>query len=638
MSNRIAARVADFLGRYPPFNELTERDLLNLSEQTDILYREKRQTLFRKDDPTHAFFYVVHRGAVELRNPGTGALADICDEGDVFGLRPLMAGDSYRMEARTREDSILYAIPIAAFRPLVTSYEEVGNFLIESFASNTRNPYARQHGGSLVSTGFGHTDIASPAEMPALLPLATRRKLVSCSPETEAREVAALMTRKQVGSVVVLENDLPVGIITDRDLRTQIVSGQFPTDAPAKRIMTQPVLTYPAEITFTQAQLAMMKSRIGHLCLTRDGTPQSPVVGILSKHDLLLAMGQNPEVLMRAISRSRQIKQLRAVRSRATALLERYLRNNVSMALTMKIISEINDACMKQVIALALEKTGEPPVPFAWMALGSQGRGEQLLQTDQDNALVFADVPEADLPEVTSYFQDLAGRVNKGLRKIGYAYCPAEMMASNPDWCMSLSRWKKRISGWMKDPNNESVLLSSIFFDFNYTYGDEALVRALSDYIFERADSHAAFLRELAQGALQNPSPTGFFRQFLLEQDGEHKDSFDLKHRALLPLTDGARVLILSHRVRGINNTAARFEKLAELDAPNRELYLSCSYATKALLKFRTLQGLQSGDSGRYIRLDGLSKEEKMKLKRSFRAIKELQDLVALRFKLKTGW
>ncbi|WP_317127158.1 putative nucleotidyltransferase substrate binding domain-containing protein [Maribacter algicola] len=133
---------------------------------------------------------------------------------------------------------------------------------------------------------------------------------------------------------------------------------------------------------------------------------------------------------------------------------------------------------------------------------------------------------------------------------------------------------------------------------------------------------------------MQSPSPSGFFRSFLVEQDGQHKDFFDLKNRALRPLIDAARVLILSHSIKGISNTWERYEKLAELEPNNQELYLACSYATKALLKFRTKQGLLHHDSGRYIELESLTKEEKIKLKRTFKAIKEIQDLISIRFKV----
>jgi CBS domain-containing protein len=634
MGNRISERVADFLKRYPPFNELTSKDLHRLSEAVEIIYKARGSYIFKEDDPMHPFFYVIQRGAVSLRKASDGQIIDICDEGDLFGLRPLMAGENYKLEAVIQEDSILYAIPIADFRPLILSYEEVGNFVIESFASNTRNPYLRFTTGELA--GQLPAQFSGRAETPftEILPIHPRKDLVFCTPDTPAQEVATLMTNNNVGSVLVLSEGLPQGIITDKDLRNRIVTGMLPIHAPAAQVMTSPVITYPSKMTITQAQLAMMKNGIGHLCLTEDGTTETPVVGILSKYDLMLALGNSPEVLLRAIKRSRKVKSLKPIRSRVEFLLKGYLENNIPMAITMKLISELNDACIKRVIELSLRKQGKPPAAFAWLAMGSQGRGEQLLHTDQDNALVFEDVSEGELEIVSLYFHQLAKRVNKGLKTIGYEYCPADMMASNPNWCKSLSAWKKTVTGWIHNPGKEEVLLSSIFFDFNYTFGTRALVTELSNHIFSDADSYPMFYYHLASGALQNPSPSGFFRQFLLEQDGEHKDFFDLKRRVLMPFTDAARVLILSHSVRSINNTAERFEKLAELEENNREFFLSCSYATKALLKFRTKQGLLHTDSGRFIALDTLSKEEKIKLKRTFKILKELQEMISIRFKV----
>lgn len=634
MSNRIAERVADFLRHYPPFNDLTQKDLNRLSEGVEISYKEKGTFVFKENDPTHAFFYVIQRGAVALRQGGGSEIVDICDEGDLFGLRPLMAGENYKLEAFSQEDSILYAIPISEFRPLIQSYEEVGNFVIESFASNTRNPYGR--GASKTASQLQSQSLSGRADTPftEILPIHPRKDLVFCTPDTPAQQVAKLMTENNVGSVLVLAEGLPKGIITDKDLRNKIVSGAYPIEAPASEIMTRPVVTYPAKMTITQAQLAMMKNGIGHLCLTEDGTTETPVVGVLSKYDLMLALGNSPEVLLRAIKRTRKVKRLKPIRSRVDYLLKGYLENNIPMSITMKMIAELNDACVKRVIELSLRKQGKPPVSFAWLAMGSQGRGEQLLHTDQDNALVFEDVEKGQSEVVTQYFLQLAKRVNKGLKTIGYEYCPAEMMASNPNWCKPLSAWKETVTTWIHNPGKEEVLLSSIFFDFNYTYGTRDLVTELSNHIFTNVDKYPMFYYHLASGALQNPSPTGFFRQFLVEQDGKHKDFFDLKRRVLMPFTDAARVLILSHQVRSINNTAERFEKLAELETNNREFFLSCSYATKALLKFRTKQGLLHGDSGRFIALDTLSKEEKVKLKRTFKILKDLQELITVRFKV----
>jgi CBS domain-containing protein len=441
------------------------------------------------------------------------------------------------------------------------------------------------------------------------------------------------MTKKNVGAILVVEDSLPIGIITDKDLRNKIVTGEFPITTTAATIMTTPVITYPKKMTVTQAQMAMMKSNISHLCLTKDGTPNSKVVGILSKHDVMVELGNNPAVLIKAVKRAKKTKQIKPIRASIMQLLQGYLDQNIPMTLTSKIITELNDACIKQVIEIALKKMKTPPpVKFGWLALGSQGRSEQLLQTDQDNALVYADVSEELKESTKNYFLQLATLVNKGLFDIGYDYCPAEMMASNPKWCLSLGEWKNQVYHWITNPGKNEVLLSFIFFDYSLSYGDSELVNNLSEFIFENIKANPVFYIHLVSGALQSPSPTGFFRQFLVEQNGANKDFFDIKRRALMPLTDAARVLILSHSVKSISNTPERFEKLAELEPSNSELYLACSYSYKALLKFRTKQGLLHNDSGQFIALEALSKLEKIKLKRTFKIIKELQEIITIRF------
>ena len=397
--------------------------------------------------------------------------------------------------------------------------------------------------------------------------------------------------------------------------------------------MTSPVITYPTKMTITQAQMAMMKSDISHLCLTKDGTTNTKAVGMLSKHDVMVSIGNNPSVLLRAVKRAKKFKKIKLIRANIIHLLQGYLDQNIPMTLTSKIISELNDACTKQVISIVLKKMDTPPpMKFAWLALGSQGRSEQLLQTDQDNALVYEDVAEELEAPTKKYFSELATRINKGLFEIGYDYCPAEMMASNPNWCLSLSEWKSKIHHWITNTGKNEVLLSFIFFDYSLSYGDNELVNNLSDFIFENVKANPVFYVHLVSGALQSPSPTGFFREFLLEQDGAHKDFFNIKNRALMPLADAARVLILSHSVKSISNTAERFEKLAEIEPTNSELYLACAYSYKVLLKFRTKQGLLHNDSGQYISLNTLSKAEKIKLKSTFKTIKELQEVIRVRF------
>ena len=634
MKNIISERVADFLKNYPPFNVIEEEKLQLLAQQVTIVYQEKNSTVFAEGETPHTYFYIVHKGAITLRKLVNNEIIDICDEGDVFGLRPLMANENYKLEAKAHEESILYAIPIEIFKPYAKDSEEVSNFLIESFASNTRNPYSKSHKGKLFGNEFTET-INPEVKLLDLQPVTYSKRIVSCDENTSVKKVAETMSKKRIGSMLILKEGLPIGIITDKDLRNKIVSGKHSINAPASTIMSSPVITYPRTMTVTQAQMAMMKSSISHLCLTHDGTVHTKAVGVLSKHDIMVSLGDNPAVLVKAIKRTKKIKQIKPIRKSTMHLLQGYLDQNIPMGLTAKIISELNDACIKQVVEISLKKMKTPPpVKFAWLAIGSQGRSEQLLHTDQDNALIFEDVPEEQLPAVTKYFLRLAKYIVKGLHTIGYEYCPAEMMASNPKWCLSLQEWKNLVSHWIINPGPDEVLMSSIFFDYTVSFGDKILVDELSEHILETTKKYPIFFLHLANGALQNPSPTGFFRKFLVEQDGQHKDFFDLKRRALMPLIDAARVLILFHSIKSISNTWERYEKLAELEPTNEKFFLACSYATKALLKFRTKQGLLHHDSGRFIELDKLNKEEKVKLKRTFKTIKEIQELISVRFRV----
>src|SRR5690606_23101625 len=286
-----------------------------------------------------------------------------------------------------------------------------------------------------------------------LHPVNYSKDLVRCPEGTPIKELAQTMVQQHVGCILIDRKGLSVGIVTDKDLREKVATGLFPITATAETLMSSPLVTDPMNLTVTQAHLAMMKSNISHLVLTQDGTPDSPAKGIISKHDLILALGNNPLVLMRAIKRARGTKDLRRARQGIQLLLQGYLEQNIPMGLVSKIISELNDATIKQVVRLSLKKMeSPPPVKFAWLSMGSQGRGEQLLNTDQDNAIVYQDVPQEGGQAARTYFLELGSRISEGLNFIGFEYCPAEMMASNPLWCHSLGEWKEVTDHWMGNP------------------------------------------------------------------------------------------------------------------------------------------------------------------------------------------
>jgi CBS domain-containing protein len=622
--NTIAERIYDFLKEFPPFKLLTKTQLLAISSAVDVIYLEKDSSVFDIGETIENHFYVVKDGAIGLyREDNT--LVDECDEGDVFGLRALLRKGEYILKAKAIEESIIYGISSDLLEDYITTNPLASKFLMQAFISNTRS----QQNSDNLEFLQGDQSISD------LQSADYSKNPITCDSATSIKEAAILMSQKHVGSIVVVENENPIGIITDKDLRTKIATGNVPITKAVTEIMSSPVKTFPEDITVAEAQIAMLKNRITHLCITKDGTPNTALTGILSEHDIIVLRENNASALIKEIKRSTSVEQLKNIRQRTEQLLERYLEQEIPIDFVSRLVSAINDAITQKIIDLSLIETGtKPPVKFAWLAIGSQGRQEQLLLTDQDNALVFEDVDKNSYDKTKNYFLKLSKKINEALAIVGFELCPADMMGSNPKWCLSVSEWSQQFSRWITTPDQDNLMLCTIFFDYEHVYGDIELVSQLSDRIFESIASHDIFLSYLGRNALQNPPPLSFFRQFLVEDNGEHKDQFDIKARAMMPLVDAARLLVLSHNIKAVNNTIERFEKLVELEPQNKETYQFCIESYKDLLRFRTEQGLTNKDSGRFIDLESLNKGNRLKLKRSFKAVKAVQELIKTRFKL----
>ncbi|MDO5969662.1 DUF294 nucleotidyltransferase-like domain-containing protein [Flavivirga aquimarina] len=635
MKNSIAERIADFLQGYPPFNMLSHRALLQIATEVTITYLEKGDTIFKKDDIEHDNFYIVRDGAINLyySSDDVKEITNIHDIGDVFGLRPLITKEPYKLTATANEESIVYGIPITVFQSVTDYNTQIHKYLITAFASNAFDPYTAEEAGEI----FGDYLPNKSQDMANFQTANYTRSPITCSMESSLKKAAKKMSDHKIGCIVVVDDTKkPVGIITNSDIKNKIATGLFPIETPVTNIMSSPVMTSKKGLTIADGQLQMIKHSIGHLCITKDGTVNSKLIGVLTHHDVLVTLGNSPTVILKEINRAKRTKKLRAARLKGNSLLKSYIEQNIPLSHIINIISQINDAVIIRAVELALKKMPtEPPVAFSWLALGSQGRKEQLLFTDQDNALVFEDVPENRYAETQAYFLELAKLVTTSLNKIGFEYCEADMMANNPEWCKSLTEWKTQFKNWILKPDEKAVLLSSIFFDYNLVYGNESLVNDLTDTIFTTLEKTNLFYKFLGREAIKSPSPLGFFKQFLVEQNGDKKELFNIKSRALMTLIDAARLLILSKQIKGVNNTYKRFEKLAELEPNNKELYESCSYAFKALSKFKTKQGLLRNNSGKFIDLKTLTKEEKLKLRRCFKPIHEIQEILKIRFDLK---
>ena len=412
MKNIIVERIYDFLKNFPPFHVLSKNDLHVIAKNVKVIYLENNQYIFNQGDASHDHFYIVNEGAIGLCREEFQDLVDKCDEGDIFGLRSLIIKDNYSLSAKAIEESIIYSISSVLLEEIINRNTEANKFLIASFASNTRNPYSKNNKGKL----FANIDIIQKngSDFTEVQSADYSKNPITCGLETSIKEAAKTMTNKRVGSIIITQNNKPLGIITDKDLRTKIATGQFTIDQKVTMIMSSPIITYPEKITIAEAQIAMLQNKVTHLCITKDGTPDSELVGILSEHDIIVVRGNNPSVILKEIKRAKSVEDLKYINDKTQHLLKVYMEQKLPIFFVSKIISTINNTITQKVIELNLNKSKtEIPVSFAWIALGSQGRSEQLLLTDQDNALVFENVPKENYDETKEYFLNFSKKNNQ---------------------------------------------------------------------------------------------------------------------------------------------------------------------------------------------------------------------------------
>lgn len=641
--NVIVNRVAEFLKRFPPFSFLEKEDLFAVAQQVEIQFLEKGDTLFFQGEPARPHFFVLKEGIIHLteKSPTGEDIKEICDEGDVFGVLALLGKRPYLLTAKVIANSLIYAIPVSVFEKILEKNSRVALFFAAGFAAGqvvirqdlSQGQKAR---GEFRKSSNDHSLLIFSDQSEVRF----SEKVLTCSPETSIQAAAQLMTDAQVSSIIICDqSQFPLGILTDKDLRNRVIAKGLSSEESVAKVMTSPVMTRKKSDGFSNIYLTMIQHRLHHLVLTENGTNQSAVCGLISDHDVFLSMGNSPAILIHALMNNREVSEMRKIRDRAEQMLRYYLENEVSMEFVSSVMTEINDVIIQIALENAkLELKSEfqrmEHVKSVFLSLGSEGRSEQLLRTDQDNALIYEDVTEELAEEAKTYFNLLGAKVVETLIACGFAPCPGKIMASNPEWVQPISAWKNYFSEWILQPTQEALLRVSIFFDYRAVGPGKSLADELTTHIYEEIRKKKIFLNFLAQNALTNPPPLGFFKDFLVEKSGEHKDQFDIKSRAMMPLTDLARLLVLSHEVVGINNTFRRFEKLAELEPNYSELFTQAGKAYEILMRMRALEGLFTQSSGRYIQPKSMGKLQRQLLKNTFAPISELQEIVRVRFQL----
>jgi PAS domain S-box-containing protein len=413
------------------------------------------------------------------------------------------------------------------------------------------------------------------------------RSVVSCRLDTPVHRAAAMMTDQGSSAVLVQsETGDPLGIVTDHDLRERVLAAGGDSHQPVHRIMSAPLVAIPERSQVYEAMLTMQEKGVQHLVLQDDA---GRIVGIIRSRELLQFPSHGALALVREIAHAIEPEEVARCCSRTPGLVKSLLDCGAHPRNITRMVASVWDAATERFVALAIGELGPAPAGFAFLVLGSQGRQEQTLFSDQDNAILYS-LPDGvgESPEVSRYFNELGSRVCGWLNKAGLPMCRGNVMAQNPKWCQPLSTWKQYFAGWIERAEPQELLEFSIFFDFRAICGDVALARELRRYVHETLRSGQAFFPHFAQNSLLFKPPMRLFGRILGgAAAGEHPGSLNLKD-AMMPIVNFARLYALRHEIDE-THTLDRLDALAGQDVllPSSREEITAAYDFLMRLRLR---------------------------------------------------
>jgi len=624
----VLAPVIEFLVRHAPFDRMAPAHLEILARRAQLAFYARGETITDPAQGTSERFFIIKQGRVRGEvEPGGEHDAWELQAGECFPIGALLSRRPVRMAQRAAEDTFCFELPRDVFDELYADSPEFQDFCSRRLASMLDRTL-----NTLQATITAR--ISGEAPPNAALSSLLRRTAVTCPPGTPLREALAIMHAEHVGSMVVADAaGRPLGIFTLHDLLARAVEKEFAFDTAIEQVMSRDVFALAPSDTVHEAALAMARKSIGHVCVVENGRLR----GVVSERDLFSLQRIGLARLSRVIAQAPDVASLARHARDIHRLIDQMLAQGISVAQLTQIIALLNDHVTRRAIELVLVESGMPDVSFTWLSFGSEGREEQTLKTDQDNGILFALPTDRQAEDVRKILLPLAKRINAVLDTCGYPLCTGNIMAGNPECCLSLDEWKARFSHWIDHGAPEHLLKASIFFDFRTLWGDDAPVEELRQWVRKQAAGNSRFLRQMAENALRNEPPLGLVRDFVLESGGAHDRELDLKLRGITPFVDGARLLALAHGVDE-TNTHARLRAVASSGAlqPAEAEAWCDALSFIQLLRMRNHQRQERHGEAldNFVKPDALNELDRRVLKEAFRQARKLQTRLRLDYQL----
>jgi len=607
--------IRDFLASNAPFDCLPEGTLDALPKRLQVRYL-RRGSLFPPEDDEEPCLYILRRGAVEMRD-SDGNLFTKLAEGDLCPSPCGATDPPMPLPGQTSEDTLTYLLPCSELTRLREKHPEFAEHFDQSISQRLRKAL-----DNIKQDGTGNTALMTVQVRDLLV-----GELVHTTPDTTIEAAARLMSEKNCSSLVITHQGRLAGIVTDRDLRNRCLALGLSPLRPVNDIMTEKLEIATVDTLGFEALIKMSRLNVHHLPVL----DESQVVGVLSTTDLVRVQSANAVYLVGDIRIAESIETLAAISSKVSELQVQLIAGGATSDQTGQAVSAVTDAITVRLLELAEAELGEPPVPYCWMAGGSQARREQSSHSDQDNALMIADHMK---PEDDAYFAALAKIVNDGLDACGYIYCPGEVMASNPKWRQPMKIWTKYFNKWIKRPEPMALMLASVFFDLRPIHDPEGLFDELHERVLALSKADRIFIAYMAANALKHRPPLGFFRNFVLIHGGDHDQTFDIKHRGIVPIVDLARVYALSAGLDEIN-TLERLKSAADAGALSKDgaanLADAASFIGTLRMRHQARQLKRGEQANNFLSPDNLSPLERGHLKDAFSLINTMQESLGQR-------
>ncbi|MBW2513803.1 MAG: CBS domain-containing protein [Deltaproteobacteria bacterium] len=615
-----------------PFSFLPTKTLEDIQNQFSSKEIKKDTLLLVQEISPVEELLVLSQGSAQyyFEQNNEKTLQGHLSEGDNFGGISILLNDAVAVRTlKVLENSVFWGLDVDSFLKICTEFEEFKAYFTNAFGKLMLNKsyasiIARQASDKEFNLPFFNQPISA----------IFRPNIVTCPHDASIHEAAQKMSKSNSGSIFIKNEKGKIdAIITDADLRNHAIAKGLDPGQPAASVVSSPVVSVPADAQVFEAFLIMTGEDNKHLAVS---SKANDIIGTISDKDLIAAQAKSTYLLVKTIKSVKNVNQLENMHSKMALMLLDPIRNGANPEYVTRLITTISDAILDKVIEFSIAEMGKPPCKFAFMIMGSEGREEQTLVSDQDNGIVYQDLEnDKDRTYAAEYFAELAERVCSKLDTAGYKFCTGECMAKNPKWCQPLTNWKKYFHNWIYNGTPEDLLNSSIFFDFKGVWGDLNLTDQLKLFLMKSVEKRPGFLRYLTENALYFKPPIGLFGKLLVEPDGEHKGAINVK-RVMQPIVDFARVYSLKHGIDQ-TNTLARLFRLYTKNVLNNEQYIDLVQSYNYVMQLRFLRQIttivdEEKPPDNYINPNNLSYLDNAMLKELLKKVGQFQQKLKAEF------